>query len=387
MSPFEYVKDEYDPVTQEVIPRKYFSGGADLKNVMIERTDRLPFSDKAATVVTAEISPVGDKSVAPSTITLNEAEIWRRDIVTKNIKMVPRGFWQSKEVAKVMIITALYTVPGFREAHQKKDIAAMAQLYRTYVIAYKSINTKMSDDGKRLYDNGQKAFFAEVGGLWGLMNNKKEYFNKTSSPAELLRLAVPELIDLTNPDALDPLEVEHNYWTDEKNAKYHILQALDTVPGFKTAREADDIGTMANLYRKYVKGYVAKDLNKYRTKQGYQVNAATAFFYEVGGLQGLMSSSGAKYFSKSKSPAELLRVALPELVDQEDPLALRFEEIEHAPKRSGDKAMVADVSTPVEGAEWIERKSSGKIKYFPRGFWESKETARNMILPTCRACR
>ncbi|MBP9855288.1 MAG: hypothetical protein KBD53_10530 [Candidatus Omnitrophica bacterium] len=35
---YNYIKDEYDPTTQEVIPRKYFSGGIPLMNVPLEKT-------------------------------------------------------------------------------------------------------------------------------------------------------------------------------------------------------------------------------------------------------------------------------------------------------------------------------------------------------------
>ena len=43
---------------------------------------------------------------------------------------------------------------------------------------------------------------------------------KKDAPASAIRLALPGLIDLRNPDALDPIEVEKSYWTDPENVKY-----------------------------------------------------------------------------------------------------------------------------------------------------------------------
>ena len=143
-----------------------------------------------------------------------------------------------------------------------------------------------------------------------------------------MRLALNGLIDLTNPDALDPLEVELNYWTDSKNAIYHILKALDTIPGFKEARERNDIKTMADLYREHVIRYKSKGTAKYR--EGGQV----AFFYEVGGLSGLINKS-QDYLLKINSPALLLRLALRNLINDENPDALKSHEVERREPKSG----------------------------------------------------
>ena len=48
---YNMIKDEYDPVTQQIIPRKYFSGGADLWDVPLRTTKQLssntPITNKA----------------------------------------------------------------------------------------------------------------------------------------------------------------------------------------------------------------------------------------------------------------------------------------------------------------------------------------------------
>ncbi|MDD5633684.1 MAG: hypothetical protein PHW46_00195 [Candidatus Omnitrophica bacterium] len=226
----------------------------------------------------------------------------------------PAGILTSRETAKILILATLDTVPGFRRARNENNIKKMANLYREYVIKYKPKDTK------RHRYSGQEVFFREVGGLGGLMVNKRAYLDKTSSPALLLRLALPEMIDLTNPDALDPLEVERDYWTDENNAKYHIIKTLETIPGFKEAMERNDIEKMAELYRKHVIKYKAKERKKYN-------NGQYAFFCEKGGLAGLMANK-QEYFKKPGSPAELLRHAVDGLVDEKNPKALHPNEVE-----------------------------------------------------------
>jgi len=214
-----------------------------------------------------------------------------------------------------MIFVALDTIPGFRQARGVNDIKTMAKLYREYVINYKPKDTEKYDEG------GQYTFFCEVGGLKGLMVHPRDYLLKAGSPAALLRFVLRGLIDLTNPDALDPLEVELDYWNDPDNGRYHIFQALDTIPGFRQARGVNDIKTMAKLYREYVINYKPKDTEK------YPYGGQLAFFYEVGGLRGLMGKP-RDYLAKTGSPAALLRFALRGLIDLTNPNALDPLEVE-----------------------------------------------------------
>ena len=64
---------------------------------------------------------------------------------------------------------------------------------------------------------------------------------------------------------------------------------LDSIEGFKEARETGDIAQMAQLYRKHVIEYQGK-------KRGGQI----AFFHEVGGLSGLMVND-RDYLNKTGS--------------------------------------------------------------------------------------
>ncbi|GAJ01352.1 unnamed protein product, partial [marine sediment metagenome] len=233
-----------------------------------------------------------------------QAVEWRKLKVEQKIRRLPNGIWDNQKTAKNWIFATLDTIRGFKRAREANDIKKMAKLYRKYV--------------KEAYKNkgGQQEFFYKVGGLSSLMANPRDYLSKQGSAAAVLRFALQDLIDLTNPDALDPLEVELNYWTVEDNARYHIFKALDTIRGFKKAREANDIKKMTKLYRKYVK-------EAYKNKGGQ-----VTFFYDVGGLKGLMGCP-RKYLAKTNSPAALLRFALEGLIDLTNPDALDPEEVDH----------------------------------------------------------
>ena len=221
-------------------------------------------------------------------------------------------YWTDAENARQHILIALDTIPGFKNARLENNIHDMARLYREHVIKY-----KVKD--KVRYKDGQRGFFDEVGGLSGLMSLPRKYLgdNKIASVAPLLRFVLPQLVDANNPQALNPRELEHFYW-DEKNAKHHILLALDTVPGFKEARERSDIKTMAELYRRHVMGY--RSIDKRHS------NGQTGFFSELGGLRGIMCYP-KEFLDKENSPAALLRFALPELVDSNNLNALTQKEI------------------------------------------------------------
>ena len=125
-----------------------------------------------------------------------------KKLVENPTERKPYGVFTSRQTAKNLIFATLDTIPGFKEAREANDIAIMADLYRKHVIKYKA------KDRERYPQNGQLTFFCEVGGLAGFITCPRPYLRKTSSPAELLRLAIPGLIDEHNPSALKPLEVE-----------------------------------------------------------------------------------------------------------------------------------------------------------------------------------
>ncbi len=248
-------------------------------------------------------------------LSYDEAKTWRDAKIAENIRF-PKGLWQHEITARNFIYLALDTIPGFKQAREENNIKVMAELYRTYVIKYQV------KDKQKYDENGQLGFFFEVGKLNSLIANPRPFLKKVNSPPAILQFALPGLIDLKNPDALDPLEVGNDYWTDPQNAKFHIYQVLDTIPGFKEAREKNNIKLMADLYRTHVMGYKVKDNLKYN-------NGQVGFFLEEGGLGSLMKNAAVKYLDKKNSPAALLRFALPGLIDEENPDALAPLEVEN----------------------------------------------------------
>jgi len=248
-------------------------------------------------------------------LSYDEAKVWRDAKIAENIRF-PKGLWQNEITARNFIYLALDTIPGFKQAREENNIKVMAELYRSHVIKYQL------KDAKKYDENGQLGFFFEVGKLNSLIANSRPFLKKVNSPPSILQFALPGLIDLSNPDALDPLEVGNDYWTDPQNAKFHIYQVLDTIPGFKDARDTNNIKVMAELYRKYVMGYKVKDSVRYN-------NGQVGFFLEEGGLSSLMRNASVKYLDKKNSPAALLRFALPGLIDEENPDALAPLEVEN----------------------------------------------------------
>ncbi len=228
-----------------------------------------------------------------------------------------RWGWTEARAKRAFINTLQWYVPGFQQAMKQGNIRQAAQLYRDHVIAYRT-----KDPGGR---NGQLGFFMEVGGLGGLFLHKREFLEKMS-PASLMKLALPGLVDPNNKYALKPWEIEHGTWTRE-TARAALINVLTWhVPGFREMMDSKNIEGMAKIYRREVVNYPADPLNYHGRQQ--------AFFYEVGGLRGLMANP-RDFLDKEGSSAALLRLAtgpgdvLEGLIDDSNPVALHHDEIEH----------------------------------------------------------
>ncbi|HPS19383.1 MAG TPA: GNAT family N-acetyltransferase [Candidatus Omnitrophota bacterium] len=238
-------------------------------------------------------------------LTYDEAVAWREWKLRTN-KRFPSGFWQSRQTVINYTLATLDSISGFKQARESGDISTTAKLLRSEL---------------KRYNLGYKKFFVERGRMNALLDNNYDgILSEPNRVSSLIGLAVPGLIDMKNKDAISPVEVEPNYWENEENARYHILAALDNgVPGFADARARHDIKAMAGLYREYVMGY--------GSKTGKYDDGQVAFFCEVGELLGLISHE-RKYLDKKGSPAAVLRFAIPELVDQNDPDAIRLTDVE-----------------------------------------------------------
>jgi len=241
-------------------------------------------------------------------LTYEEAVYWRLLKVDGHVRKLPDRFWYNRVTIANFAVATLDTIPGFKEARESGNIKTMAGLYRDHVINYKPL------DKKRYKDGGQQIFFSERGGMAHVfMVSDRNILPETDKAAAVLKLAIPELVNLENPDALDPVEVEKGYWNNPENARYHILKALYKISGFEKAHKANDIKLMAELYRRYVIAY----------RPGRQIG-----FFKDNGLAPALLGHKKSYLAKANSPASLVRFAIPKLIDRANPDALNPLEVD-----------------------------------------------------------
>ena len=254
---------------------------------------------------------------------------------------VENDIWDDQRLVKKAIIQALDKISRFEQARKTGDIKMMAKLYRQDVLNKET----------RKQEDRQLEYFKKVGGLGGLVSQTKTFLGKMGSPSVLLRFALPGLIDEDAEGAIRPWEVE-NAW-DERLAKKAIIQALDQVPGFETARKVLDIKGMAQLYRKYVMTYKAQDRVKHSDGQ-------LGYFYEKFNLNGLMSIP-RPFLERSGSPASVLKFAVPGLIDADAKGALRPWEVEYVwDNEQLAKKAILEALDRIEGFE-LARKA-GDVK-------------------------
>ena len=140
----------------------------------------------------------------------------------------------------------------------------------------------------------------------------------------------------------------HGTLNSEETAKNIILAILDTIPGFRIAREAGEIKEMAKLYRTNVLGY------KRKTRKPF-VRDAVAFYEEIGNLSGMLTNNRSYFKGKATKPLELLFLAIPGLVDEVNPDALSREEVEgYASQKKKDSGS----KDPMDVENFSERKPS-----------------------------
>jgi hypothetical protein len=101
---------------------------------------------------------------------------------------VEYSYWDNPDNAKKHILSALYTIDGFEDAHKLCDIAKMARLYKKEAGGYSPL------DKEKYTRGGQRTFFVERGGLITLIQHKRDFLAGHNSPLSLTCFAIPELI-------------------------------------------------------------------------------------------------------------------------------------------------------------------------------------------------
>jgi len=310
---FESPIDPHDPVIPNIQPTGFF---VDPSSSFLRRRSEARKKNKTDKPVPEMGEREFDVALSDRLkkgLGYEEALEWYRAYRDSGISF-PRGFWERKETAANYTLAVLdENVPGFKVAREKNNLKEMATLYLKHVKGYQSREMDLSRDPPRPQKTGQQIFFYEIGGMKTLMSIRRDYLTKMGSPASLLRIAIPKLIDVRNPDALDPLNVESKYWTQSTNRIYHILLLFDAIPGFREARASKDVKKMREIYEKEVASYVSQD-KRYP-------NGPLSYYREVGGLRGIFKQL------PRISPYEVLSEALPELVDPKNPDAYRRDEI------------------------------------------------------------
>ena len=97
---YDFIKEEYDPLTQDVIPRKYFSGGAELKSSKILISTALPDKGLLADLAIASVVRVG-----LSRIDDDQAMVQRKTVpsthphIIRGLKSILNSFkWYAAEI-------------------------------------------------------------------------------------------------------------------------------------------------------------------------------------------------------------------------------------------------------------------------------------------------
>ncbi len=192
-----------------------------------------------------------------------------------------------------MIFAALDTIKGFRQARISNDIPTMAKLYRQNVIDFPAKNGNIG---------GQIAFYNNHG-LTGLISHPRAYLNnKMHCPYEILRFAIPQLID--NDRGLHKLEIIQEYWTRETAIKHAKEGLFREVAGLENALETD-LEKAAILFERMVMNYKSQ-----RKSQ----NGQMAFYIEQCQLAGLFGRKH-DFLDNKISPHELLKITLPNLYE------------------------------------------------------------------------
>ena len=406
---FNLIKEETDAKTGETLPRKYFSGGIRTPHTAYSRDlgpdDQVGREGEMANVEAALETPelaMGTEDVLGQWLSFSDLDKgldsdqarkvhdeWAKARSSGKKKKFPRGFWVNRKTVinyllAVLDVNLIDPVGGkgrsFEKARQARDIKQMADLYRDYVLGYQA-----QDQEK--YHNGQQSFFYEVGGLEGLMNNNRHgILDKKASPAAVLRLLAKEkadeglagLVDADKQDALKPWELEEDYWTEETAAKAVVNVLKWNIPRgeFTDAMTRRDIPEMAKLYRQYVLGYKSENPERYRGSE-------QAFFYEKGGLEGLMSHPRS-FLDKTGSPAAILRLVTKEggaLEGLIGPQGLKKEEIErerYTRAQAGQEAALADGKTRFSESA-MKKKDEGAATGSSFGEGKIVLTGQNLI--------
>ncbi len=369
---YNYIKEEQDPFNHQSVSRKYFSGGMQMATPLtvtndLAHEDRNPvfagekrflvrsdlaMAAKAATSeksersdlqerirrFSLEVESYGSGMMDPYSVLGRRYSLTRYQIVEilkeygyeRNHLIAVAAIQKQKKAEKrkqqrlkaraLRIKEAVYAavdrIEGFSEARRKNKYELMAQLFRKHI---------------KKFRGGASAFFYKNGRVTGL--------DKTGSPYALMKFVFPQCFDDHNPKLLSLADFPVKIHFTKTMAKAVILDALDQIDGFAQARADGNVRVMKEKYLEHVRGFRRK-------VRGGFIEGDLAYFKQFPLVRRVMNKK-RRYLTRRDSPLALLKFALPALVNDKNPDALKLADFRylHLTKRKAVKLINDGLST------------------------------------------
>ena len=150
---FDYVKEEYDPRMQKVIPRKYFSGGTSfnrqaMDQAMLLRSDEQSLMRTAQAMaddirVATVIQPTLDRAMLSKGIDFNDLTVEEQNIVLLQASEVRKFFHDYLNAINAIVGLELTFILDF--PHNKEPLAELTRLLARMSTDVQNIRTKIHD--------------------------------------------------------------------------------------------------------------------------------------------------------------------------------------------------------------------------------------------------
>lgn len=260
-------------------------------------------------------------------------------------------WWQEEDYAKIQFLKALNKIEGMEELlegyfllkeeeRKLKESDTNAELSQTDKDILDTITAEISKiiRSEILDKAGSGKKFIEDSKLKGLTPVKRDFLNdKTNSLGALLRAFLPGVIDENKEKefALQPHEVESDWWDDENYAKRQFFKALSKLPEMKELlaeysrlkekermlKEDNSDAELTHTDMQALSGIISK-ISDIKDRKFSEPNSGTKFIKDSG-LYGLTTKRTAKrtFLDKLNSIGSLFRAFIPELKEKSAVLA------------------------------------------------------------------
>ena len=169
-----------------------------------------------------------------------------KDFTLRGIK----GFWDNKTTAGNMTYCAMDSINKWKEKEIELEDDEFKKTRELYLylrnkkgkeeltpeesFALNVLTAKLSDILRsEVLKNGGGEVFLKQSKLRGLVVNHRDFLDKQSSLGSILRAFLPGIIDEENEFALQPHEVEDDWWNNQDYAKRQVFRQLSKLNGMK----------------------------------------------------------------------------------------------------------------------------------------------------------